>query len=199
MVCQCVSVVVWYFGTFARFLLQCFWHWCNPCGCVFVVCSWGIVSVRKFLMCSAPCALLLVLYLNCCSSWLRCWLPCCFRVLFSDVEWTCGLAYLAITSVCASLYLLIRCMLAVSSSCVAKLRSGLVWLVWSRLAVVSLRMATVVSLKDLPVPLSLARQRLPFVELVCLLLLFVVAADIVNVVLSWCGCWPCYWYQYCWL
>ena len=44
-------------------------------------------------------------------------------------------------------------------------------------------MATVVSLKDLPGPLSLARQRLPLVELVCLLM-FVVAADIVNVVLS---------------
>ena len=53
----------------------------------------------------------------------------------------------------------------------------------SRLAVVSLRMATVVSLKDLPAPLSLARQRLPLVELVCLSLC-VVAADIVNVFLS---------------
>ena len=53
MVCQCVCVVVWYFGTLARFLLLCLWHWWNPCGCVFVACSWAIVSVRKFLMCSA--------------------------------------------------------------------------------------------------------------------------------------------------
>ena len=44
-------------------------------------------------------------------------------------------------------------------------------------------MATAVSLKDLPAPLSLVRQRLPLVGLVCLLLC-VVAADIVNVVLS---------------
>ena len=49
--------------------------------------------------------------------------------------------------------------------------------------VVSLVMATVVSLKDLPALLPLVRQPLPLVELVCLLL-FGVAADIVNVVLS---------------
>ncbi len=44
-------------------------------------------------------------------------------------------------------------------------------------------MATVVSLKGLPGLLPLVRQRLPLVELVCLLL-FVVAADVVSVGLS---------------